>query len=542
MEMAEVEALRERVRVLEERLATIERPRELSAFHQALFEHSPTPMVFSDAEGRVLDVNPSFARWLDRSREDLRGEGFRGISHPDDLAVEEVLFGELANGVRPRIDLEKRYLRADGAYLWARATAVPVRAADGSILGYFASLTPLDASTEAEAAARAVDARNRALLDAVPDLLFVFDGEARFLDCKPARDAPLFMPPAAFIGRLLTDVLPPDLAIRQAAIIRQVSADGKPAIDLYSAPLPDGEHHFEASFFRCSTGEVVASVRDVTSRALAEAERDRFAAALAERVAELRRWKALADHAPDGIALVDRHGVLLYANAAFAALFACAESCVGMNVARLLSRPEEAREIARSLRENGHFRSELALVRKDGEGFVGEAVLFRVAAEDNTTEVYGAIVQDRTLARQAEEERLRLREQLIAAQEATIRELSTPLLPVAAGVLVMPLVGRVDAGRADRLLEGLLEGVVRHQANVAILDVTGVPVVDADVARALVRAASAVTLLGARTILTGMRPEVARELVRLGEDVTGLVPCSTLERGVSLALGLSRGR
>jgi anti-anti-sigma regulatory factor len=94
---------------------------------------------------------------------------------------------------------------------------------------------------------------------------------------------------------------------------------------------------------------------------------------------------------------------------------------------------------------------------------------------------------------------------------------------------------RIDRVRAAALLEHLLAGVAERRATTAILDITGVPVVDADVAAALVHAAHAVRLLGARALLTGVRPEVATTLVDLGLDLRGLVTLGTLQSGLAWA-------
>jgi len=101
----------------------------------------------------------------------------------------------------------------------------------------------------------------------------------------------------------------------------------------------------------------------------------------------------------------------------------------------------------------------------------------------------------------------------------------------------VPLIGTIDAQRADSVISTLLCGVTAQQARVAILDITGVSVVDSQVASALVRAAHATKLVGARMVLTGMRPEVARTLVELGADLTGIVTRGTLQSGIAYAMG-----
>lgn len=130
----------------------------------------------------------------------------------------------------------------------------------------------------------------------------------------------------------------------------------------------------------------------------------------------------------------------------------------------------------------------------------------------------------------------RVRDEVIRNQEAALRELSTPVIPLTDTVLVMPLIGTVDTRRAQQLMQTLLEGVATNHATTVILDITGVLVVDTQVANALVRAAQAVKLLGARVVLTGIRPEVAQIVVGLGVDLGGIVTLGTLQSGVAYAL------
>ncbi len=129
-----------------------------------------------------------------------------------------------------------------------------------------------------------------------------------------------------------------------------------------------------------------------------------------------------------------------------------------------------------------------------------------------------------------------LQEEIIRAQAATLRELSTPLIPINDQVMVMPLIGTVDSYRTQQVMDSLLQGIAANHAQIAIIDITGVPVVDSQVADALVRAARAVRLLGARVILTGIRPEVAQTLVGLGIDLSGIVTRGSLQSGIAYAL------
>ncbi|NJO08178.1 MAG: GAF domain-containing protein [Chloroflexaceae bacterium] len=135
-----------------------------------------------------------------------------------------------------------------------------------------------------------------------------------------------------------------------------------------------------------------------------------------------------------------------------------------------------------------------------------------------------------------EAERLAFQQQVIEAQQAILRELSTPLIPFSDHILIMPLIGTIDSGRAQQVIETLLEGVATHHATHVILDITGVRVVDTQVAGALISAAQSVRLLGAHIILTGIAPMIAQTLVHLGVDLSSITTLGSLSNGINYAI------
>jgi anti-anti-sigma factor len=146
------------------------------------------------------------------------------------------------------------------------------------------------------------------------------------------------------------------------------------------------------------------------------------------------------------------------------------------------------------------------------------------------------MVQARTAVLQETVSRL---ESALAEQTAlrTILEgVSTPVLPVAEGVLMMPLIGALDNQRATQALQVLLRTVVAQGATIVILDVTGLSLIDTAVAATLLQAAQAVRLLGAAIILAGIRPEVAQTLIALDIQLDLLQPVANLQAAVALAL------
>jgi len=132
-------------------------------------------------------------------------------------------------------------------------------------------------------------------------------------------------------------------------------------------------------------------------------------------------------------------------------------------------------------------------------------------------------------------------EEMVRRQAEMLAELSTPLIPISDKAVVVPLIGVVDERRAAQVIEILASGVTERRAELAILDMTGVPIVDMQAAQALMRAAAVVRLLGAKMVLTGVRPPVARMLVDLGVELGDITLLSTLQSGIAYAFEKTPG-
>lgn len=127
------------------------------------------------------------------------------------------------------------------------------------------------------------------------------------------------------------------------------------------------------------------------------------------------------------------------------------------------------------------------------------------------------------------------RERVIRKQQDEIRELSTPVLPVRERLLILPIVGLLDRERARQLTEQLLTGIRTHRAKVVVIDITGVPDVDENVANHLVQTVDASRLMGASVIITGLSPEIAQTLVTIGVDLSKMNTIGDLQGGLEEA-------
>jgi anti-anti-sigma regulatory factor len=125
---------------------------------------------------------------------------------------------------------------------------------------------------------------------------------------------------------------------------------------------------------------------------------------------------------------------------------------------------------------------------------------------------------------------------LEAAYKQALRDVVLPVIRVHDGVLLVPIVGALDAARAGSVTETVLARVVADQARVVIFEVAGLPTLDTQVAQALLEATAMIRLLGASTILTGISPSAAKTIVELGVDLSSMQTTSQLSEGLELAL------
>jgi anti-anti-sigma factor len=278
---------------------------------------------------------------------------------------------------------------------------------------------------------------------------------------------------------------------------------------------------------RMISGDITQAIRLESRDELADVARS-FNTVASALISSSAYRQAVVDNAVDGIITIAEDGRIDSFNPAAARIFGyAANDVVGQPISQLIPAPHD-----RQYQVVGVGREVVGL-RQDGSAFPLDLAIGEMRLDDQRRFI--AIVHDLTERKREAEDRARLQEQIIRAQAAALAELSTPLIPISDQVVVMPLVGGVDSRRARQVVEALLHGIEQRRARVAILDITGVPMVDTQVANALLQAAKAVKLLGARVVLTGIRPEVAQTLVGLGVDLRDIVTHSTLQSGITHA-------
>ena len=143
---------------------------------------------------------------------------------------------------------------------------------------------------------------------------------------------------------------------------------------------------------------------------------------------------------------------------------------------------------------------------------------------------FGKVTRDLTERKRAEE--------TIARQAQEILDVSTPVVQVWEGVIAARLIGTLDSQRTEQFIERLLQGIVETNSQVALVDITGVPSIDTQTAQHLIETVTAVRMLGAQVVLTGVRPTLAQTLVHLGIDLSHIVTRASMSAGLRVALEL----
>lgn len=189
--------------------------------------------------------------------------------------------------------------------------------------------------------------------------------------------------------------------------------------------------------------------------------------------------------------------------------------------------PEQELETAA---KEGRFEDEGWRVRKGGAQFWANVIISALRDKKGNLLGFAKLTRDLTDRREAEER--------IQQQAREIMELSTPVMQVWQGVVTAPLIGSLDSQRTQQFMERLLNRIVETNSPVALVDIMGVPTIDTQTAQHLIETISAVRLLGAQVVLTGVRPAIAQTLVHLGIDLSNIITRSSLSAGLQVALDI----
>ncbi|WP_437511976.1 PAS domain-containing protein [Sorangium sp. So ce1099] len=347
-----------------------------------------------------------------------------------------------------------------------------------------------------------------------PDLLFIASAEGTLLHASDAlREA---LGPAVDQGEKLAELAHPDDRAAVAEAWSKLLASNEPVSFRVRLRDGSGAHRPLSCNARRSSGGGAVSVIFGTLRAAPEVTEEE----LKTLRSKARMLDGIAEHL-DGTVLwgLDRNGTCVYHEGKGLAKVGLKPGhLVGTNWFDIFA--EQAREAGIDL--NAWFDGNPHRIRNEFYGIhwdISVIPLHEAHGEPGASVLCFGV--DITEAKLTEKE-LRTQLQQIEAQQRVIRDLSTPIIEVWDGVLTLPMVGTVDSGRTADVMESLLSKIVEKQASYAILDLTGVEVVDTKVASHLIELVTAIRLLGADGIVAGIKPNVAQTMVALGLDLSQL--------------------
>jgi PAS domain S-box-containing protein len=248
------------------------------------------------------------------------------------------------------------------------------------------------------------------------------------------------------------------------------------------------------------------------------------------------RFRLIVESAPNAIVMANHDGLMVLANSQTEQLFGYKrDELIGQSVEILV--PERVRGAHPDFRASffadpktramGAGR-DLYGVHKDGREIPVEIGLNPLVTEEGTFVI--ASIIDISARKQAEA--------TIARQAQEILEVSTPVVQLWEGIIAAPLIGTLDSQRTEQFMERLLQRIVETNSPVALVDITGVPTIDTQTAQHLIETVTAVRMLGAQVVLTGVRPALAQTLVHLGIDLSHVITRSSMSGGVRVALDI----
>jgi len=230
---------------------------------------------------------------------------------------------------------------------------------------------------------------------------------------------------------------------------------------------------------------------------------------------------AILDSASDGILTMTEAGIILSVNPQTAKIFKYPlENLLNKGIDILIHGfSNKFSELI------NHESQEMIGMTKDGSQIYVEVSIAPLTMQ--AQHLYVIVIRDIS-------EKVKHRE-MIRAQQAAIRELSTPVLQLAPGLLILPIIGEIDSHRASQITEQLLHGIREKRGKVVVMDITGVLVVDSRVANHLIQTIDAARLMGALVVISGLSAEVANTVVTLGIDLTKITTVGDLESGIEIA-------
>jgi len=255
------------------------------------------------------------------------GMGLR-IAHPDDREIVQQKTEEILAS-KAKGELDFRWIAKDGTVVWVATHVTPIIDNTGSVVGMRGSSLDITAQKLAEELTQGVEERNRAILQAIPDLMFLQSADGTYLDYHTNHPRDLLVPPEKFLGLTMDQVLPPELALEFSKAFKAVEETGQPQLVEYDLVMPGGLRWFEARIVK-SGGNFLSIVREITERKAIEGE-------LVENRSQLN---GVFDSAMDAIVTIDaRRRVVMFNRAAEQMFGSSRDELIGKPIDRFVTQP-----------------------------------------------------------------------------------------------------------------------------------------------------------------------------------------------------------
>ncbi|HTN83300.1 MAG TPA: PAS domain S-box protein [Sorangium sp.] len=518
-------------------------------------------------DGRFKELSPSWERTLGFSRQELMARPYLDFIHPEDKARTLSETDTFSTGAQT-LTYENRFLCKDGSYRWLEWNAM-LALDEGRV--YFVA-RDVTRRKSAELALRESEEKLRALYEGIPYYLIVVDKDARIVSANRSYPG---VSMESLLGRSLYDLTAPEYrdTVRQA-LETVLTTGGRAHYEVIGAGANGGRawyaNHVSAIPGAGESANALIVSENITERRHAEEQRRqteaRFHAAVE---ASMDAFLTMTSRRDESEEIADL--VITGLNARAAAMLSMPrEELLGKRLSELEHSVEAdvlLDKCLRVVRKGTPLEEEILLPAPPGQASRpgawvhhqivpiqgGVAVTMRDTTdrkrlEDqlrqsiDRLEAYAEELEgkNRMLAEEnAERERTA---SVLRQQQEAIRALSTPIIQAWEGVLVLPIIGALDSGRATQIMEKLLGEVVRTQAHFAVLDLTGVEDVDAPTVDHLLQVARAASLLGSRCLISGISPGVAQAIVELGSDARTFETFGELEDALRHALRVSGAR
>lgn len=525
--------------------------RESKDRYRSLFENATIGVFRSTPEGKLLDVNMAGARMVGYASpcDMLKAITDLGAELYAESSDREAMLEHLRTS-NSAAHMELRFRHCNGGEVITNAYIWLFRDEQGQVKYLEGFIEDITQRKQMEEALYERETLLQGLLDNSPAAIFVKDTEGRVVLANRQMEWLLQTEPGGLIGATASDLVPEAIAADLWASEQQTMHSGV-SLEREEHVLRGNEVHtllatkfpiYDDKGYPRGVGGILT---DITVRKRAEQE-------LRDKEVFIH---GILDSLRSHIAVIDETGTIVSVNKAWVDFAASNPPCrseaigPGANYLQVCDKATGADSDEAGLVSAG-IRQVLAGDKDDfylvypchspmeERWFTVRATPFADKKAGNGVP-YRVVIAHHNITTQhkTEQERAALHQQIIVAQQAALRELAVPLLPLADRVLALPLVGSIDSTRAQQVMEALLDGIARHRAIIALIDITGVQTVDTQVAHALIQTAQAVKLLGAQVVLTGIGPAMAQTLVQLGTDLHDIVTRSTLQSGIAYALG-----